>query len=65
MKRCAEAPNFGEVKPQKNTTETEKFLTNIKTIEKKRKRKKLIKTIKKKKEIKNLKGKNMPLQKRR
>jgi hypothetical protein len=40
-----------------------KLLTNIKTIAKKPKRKKLIKTIKKKKKIKSLKRKNMPQQK--
>jgi hypothetical protein len=26
MKRCAKARNFGEVKPQKNTTEKEKVI---------------------------------------
>jgi hypothetical protein len=64
MKRRAKASNFVEEKPQKNTSDNEKLLTNIMTIEKNRQRKKLIKTIKKKKTIINVKRKNIPQQKR-
>jgi hypothetical protein len=49
MKRCAKAGHFGEENSQKETTinqkEKEGVLTRIKTIEKTRKRKKLIKII--------------------
>jgi hypothetical protein len=64
IKRRAKALNFGEAKPQKNTTEKEKVINKYQHNRNEKKNEETYKTIKKKRKLKNRKINNLRQQKR-